>query len=280
MIKKVIKSISLSEHQHNTGFSSVSLRSSTEMNLDPFLNIDLFKMSEPTFRPHPHAGFSAVTYMLPESQGPFVNRDSFGDKSLIQPGDLHWTQAGSGIMHEEVPLQFGQECLGFQIFVNLSQNNKNIPPRALHINSQDVPEIKKDKLKVKIVVGDYENISSPMKGLATPVTILDLTLEAFGKTILNLKSNLNWFIFVISGDGKIAGEINLQKHQAFLLSQESEQFQFESFSSTLRILVCGGQSIHEPIVWGGPFCMTSIEDIQKAKERFKKGEMGFLEPSF
>jgi redox-sensitive bicupin YhaK (pirin superfamily) len=40
--------------------------------LDPFLAADAFAMAQPFFPPHPHAGFSAVTYMLPES--PWLSR--------------------------------------------------------------------------------------------------------------------------------------------------------------------------------------------------------------
>lgn len=54
-------------------------------------------MSEPTFPPHPHAGFSAVTYLFEDSGGALVNRDSLGDRSRIEPGALHWTQAARGI---------------------------------------------------------------------------------------------------------------------------------------------------------------------------------------
>src|ERR1700750_2818805 len=63
---------------------------------DTVINLDHFRMGGPTFPPHAHAGFSAITYMLPESAGAMRNRDSLGDVSLIPPGGLHWTAAGSG----------------------------------------------------------------------------------------------------------------------------------------------------------------------------------------
>ena len=80
--------------------------------LDPFLMCDCFWMAQPFFPPHPHAGFSAVTYMLPESDGGFVNRDSLGHRNLIRPGALHWTEAARGVMHEEVPITPGLSCQG------------------------------------------------------------------------------------------------------------------------------------------------------------------------
>ncbi|WP_088318155.1 pirin family protein [Kineosporia sp. R_H_3] len=93
----------LHPHQVSPGFVEDTVQHGGPVTLDPFLSITDFRMSRPTFAPHPHAGFSAVTYMFRDSAGSFRNRDSLGDVSLIGPGDLHWTQAARGMMHEEIP---------------------------------------------------------------------------------------------------------------------------------------------------------------------------------
>ncbi|WP_436304007.1 MULTISPECIES: pirin-like C-terminal cupin domain-containing protein [unclassified Variovorax] len=54
--------------------------------IDPFLGIDHAWMSAPTFPPHPHAGFSAVTYLFLDSETGIANPDSPGNSTLIQPG--------------------------------------------------------------------------------------------------------------------------------------------------------------------------------------------------
>jgi redox-sensitive bicupin YhaK (pirin superfamily) len=109
--------------------------------LDPFLAIDHFEMALPFFPPHPHAGFSAVTYLFPQSQNGFVNRDSRGEALQIHPGDLHWTAAGSGVVHEEVPITRGVVCHGLQIFVNLHSSKKWMAPQALHLAAAQVPVV-------------------------------------------------------------------------------------------------------------------------------------------
>jgi redox-sensitive bicupin YhaK (pirin superfamily) len=38
-----------------------------QVGLDPFLNVDLFELTGPVFAPHPHAGYSAVTYVFDDS---------------------------------------------------------------------------------------------------------------------------------------------------------------------------------------------------------------------
>jgi redox-sensitive bicupin YhaK (pirin superfamily) len=39
--------------------------------IDPFIQLDHFYMRAPIFPPHPHAGFSAVTYLFEDSEGRF-----------------------------------------------------------------------------------------------------------------------------------------------------------------------------------------------------------------
>ena len=91
-----------------TGFRAYSLRGGEMAEpIDPFLGVDHAWMSEATFATHPHAGFSAVSYLFLDSQTGVNNRDSLGTRNLIQPGGLHWTAAGRGVVHDEVPAQIG-----------------------------------------------------------------------------------------------------------------------------------------------------------------------------
>jgi quercetin 2,3-dioxygenase len=92
--------------------------------IEPFLVFTEFYMDKPVFGPHPHAGISVMTYMLPDSQGSFINRDSQGDFSFIEPGGMHIMQAGSGMHHDEFPKVTGVETHGFQIWINHSDKDR------------------------------------------------------------------------------------------------------------------------------------------------------------
>ena len=59
-------------------------------------NRDEFRVTGRPFPPHPHAGFSAVTYVLEDSEGKLRSRDSLGNDLVTGPGGIVWTQAGSG----------------------------------------------------------------------------------------------------------------------------------------------------------------------------------------
>lgn len=60
---------SLQRANHGTHFRTYALRGSTAL-IDPFIGIDHAWMSAPTFPPHPHASFSAVSYIFLDSEMP------------------------------------------------------------------------------------------------------------------------------------------------------------------------------------------------------------------
>jgi quercetin 2,3-dioxygenase len=102
-MEKQIKNISSLHFKQNApGFLSVDLFHA-EHGFEPFLVFTEFHMDRPIFGPNAHAGVSVMTYMLPDSQGSFLNRDSLGDHSIIDPSGIHVTQAGSGVKHDEAP---------------------------------------------------------------------------------------------------------------------------------------------------------------------------------
>ena len=49
-------------------------------------------------RPHPHIGLSTLTYLF---DGEIMHRDSVGSVQPIEPGEVNWMTAGSGITHSE-----------------------------------------------------------------------------------------------------------------------------------------------------------------------------------
>ncbi len=70
-------------------FRARSLRSADPALIDPFLGVDHAWISAPTFPAHPHAGFSAVSYVFADSETGIANRDSLGNRNVILPGGLH-----------------------------------------------------------------------------------------------------------------------------------------------------------------------------------------------
>ncbi|MCK6521756.1 pirin family protein [Myxococcota bacterium] len=270
------------ERAHGPGFSTRSLRPPAGLSLDPFLSFDEFHMSMPTFPPHPHAGFSAVTVMLEDSAGAFINRDSLGDRSRIGPGDVHWTQAAAGMMHEEVPEQPGVDCHGVQIFVKLSRQHELAPPRAMHLSASEIPVITSPGARVRVVVGALGDVRAPIEGLLTPARLLDVTIEP--DTTLSLPAPAGWTTFaaVLRGDGLAEGApgVAFSEHDGVLWAEEGELITLTAGAEGLQLLMASGPPLREPVVFAGPFAMSSNDRLAAAGERFRRGELGRLTPSF
>jgi redox-sensitive bicupin YhaK (pirin superfamily) len=245
---------------------------------NPVLSIDHFEMTRPTFPPHPHAGFSAVTYMLNKSPGTFINRDSLGDTTLIHPGDLHWTLAGSGMMHEEVPTKNGVTCEGLQIFVNLSSKSKMTPPKAFHVNSQDAPVVVVNEVEIKLLSGNFNDFHAPFV-LPENVDFFDIKSKGNGSLDILIKPNQGGLIYVLEGNVKVT-DPNTQKlgqgqYIGFGTSAESRlKVDIEAGS---QFVFLSGIHSNETLYFSGPFILNTQEEAELAIARFKKGEMGRLE---
>ena len=253
------------------------MRSNLGEGVDPFLQIDHFRMSQPVFAPHPHAGFSAVTYMFEDSAGAFINRDSLAENEpvLIHPGDLHWTQAGSGIVHEEVPAELGTVCHGLQIFVNLAAKDKFSAPQAFHLAAADIPVYEKDGARVRVVMGDAFGLRSPLETL-TAVTMLEVTLLANSEILHTVPKGQNAFVLVVEGEGEF-GRQTLSADSAGLFDREGDRISVRTQSSKLHYVLCAGQPLNEPIYNQGPFVMNSAAQIQQVHARYMAGAMGVLQ---
>lgn len=249
--------------------------------LDPFLGFDHFEMAEPFFPPHPHAGFSAVTYMFPQSKSGFVNRDSRGDRIDIRPGDLLWTCAGSGIVHEEIPAERGVVCHGLQIFVNLHSSKKWMTPEVLHLAAASVPRVVHGGCEVRVVVGRHGDVESPLVA-PTEVTLLDVVLDAGASFEHTPRAGESRFVYVIDGEVSVGPEerpLRLEKGEAAGFSEEGAHVRLRS-SVGAHVVVAGGVPLREPVVFLGPFCMNTREDVMRAAANHQAGLMGHLERSF
>jgi redox-sensitive bicupin YhaK (pirin superfamily) len=263
-----------------TGAEIDHLKASREQ-LDPFIVADHFRMWQPTFGPHPHAGFSAVTYLFEDSEIGFRNRDSNGQQNLIQPGDLHWTLAGSGVMHEEIPLVPGKVAHGLQIFVNLPAIAKHMPPAAMHIASSDMPRFPVGEGQAKLVFGQWlielsghDSLVHAARPAPAPgdATLLDLWLPAGGKMALPLPSGQQAVVIRIEGDAQLDG----LTAPAWALARGSSVTLTAPSSEPVRVALLAGTPWSEPLFMQGPFGMASQADLQRAMARYQAGDMGRL----
>ena len=243
----------------------------------PVVLLDDFRVRGQPFAPHPHAGFSAVTYVLEDSQGSLRSRDSLGNDNVVGPGGIVWTQAASGLMHEEVPAESGLELHGLQIFVNLSAKNKLTAPTVFRLSGNEVPEWQDDTGdRVRVVVGSYKGVKSPLVP-AEPFNLLDVKLQR--EIEFDLANGHNLIVYVLDG-GVLVGAggraQELSRSQAVAVGGAGSATLRASGDS--RLVLLSGAEIREPVVAHGPFIMNDRTQVEAAGARYRSGAMGRLAP--
>ncbi len=273
-----------SAHWVGDGFPVRSIFSYNDLDKDisPFLLMDYAGPAE--FSPsnhirgvgqHPHRGFETVTIVY---SGEVEHKDSSGGGGLIQPGDVQWMTAASGLIHEEKHgKDFAQKGGAFemvQLWVNLPKKDKMSKPGYQGIKNNDIPvvEISDNAGSVRVIAGEYQNAKGPASTF-TPMNLWDVRLNAGHTTEFKVPAGQTTAVFVLNGqitlhNGEIIGDAELA-----LLERDGETFTLKATTDS-KVLILTGEPIDEPIVGYGPFVMNSNAEIKQALLDFEAGKMG------
>jgi redox-sensitive bicupin YhaK (pirin superfamily) len=235
---------------------------------------------EPSNRPrgveqHPHRGFETVTISY---QGSVDHRDSGGNSGTINPGDVQWMTAASGVVHEE---KHGKDFTAnggnfemVQLWVNLPAAHKMSKPRYQGILSAEIPRVELGTgAYARIIAGELNEVEGPAKTF-TPVNVFDVRLEAGGSGELSLPSGHNSAIVLLKGEIVVNGSALLKgSAQVAPLSTSGETVLLDAKTQSL-VLVLSGEPIHEPVASYGPFVMNTDAELRQAVEDYRAGKMG------
>ena len=267
-----------------TGFSARSFRArDIGPAMDPLVMVDHYVMTEDTFGTHPHAGLSAVSLILPDSEGRFHNRDSLGNDFDLLPGDLYWLKAGRGAMHNELP-RAGSRIHGLQVFVNVPQKLRYEEPSSLLVRQRDMPVLTNSEHSIHIAMGESNGVTGA-KSPGLPMTILYGQLARKGSFEHAITSGRNTWVHALDGDIDVAVAANdtrLRKGQALAInnSENGESITVRVSSdkhSQAQFAVLDGQAIKEPFVQRGPFVMGSADEFEAINRAFVEGRFGSID---
>lgn len=223
---------------------------------------------------HPHRGFETVTIVY---SGSIEHRDSAGHAGRVGPGDVQWMTAGAGVVHEEKHgrefSQQGGTLEMIQLWVNLPKVYKMTRPRYQEITTDKIPEISAPGSLVRVIAGNYLNHAGPAQTF-TPLTLLDLRLEAGASLEMPLTDGNNTGVYVLRGslrmNGAQTGEAELAVFDA---SEQTIRLEADAEST---LLLLSGEAIHEPVASYGPFVMNNSQELVQAVQDYEQGKMGTL----
>ena len=254
--------------------------------MSPLVLVDHYVMTGPTFELHPHAGMSAVTVLFEDTQGWMSSHDSVHNDHRIDPGDLHWTLAGKGIVHTQQPEGDHPRLHGLQLFVNLPRHLKRIEPATMLVRARDVPVIESPGLRLRVLAGTLDGKTSPLNP-PEPILIVDGWLDAGARTVLPIPSGWNLWLYASSGnltardfdapESSIGAKLSSSEAVA-ISADEAGTVELRAVAGAVKFVAIAGVAINEPIVQMGPFVMNSSEEAEQAIADFKAGKFGAVKP--
>ena len=267
---------------------------------DPFLMLDDFRNDDPDkfkagFPWHPHRGIETITYVL---DGTVEHQDSLGNTGSLVGGDVQWMTAGSGILHQEMPIgNKNGQMHGFQLWANLPSYQKMVSPRYQDVSGSDIPLIEDDDgSKIKVIVGNYKGIKGPVDGIAAEPQYFDIYVPPFTKKEIDIDAYRNCFAYIFMGSAdfeysskplgvRVEKELNGEELNIRDLSGNRTLIRFDTGDtvsliageSGVRFLLVSGKPIQEPVAWHGPIVMNTREELAQAFRELQNGT--FIKPS-
>jgi hypothetical protein len=272
-------------HWVGDGFPVRTVFPSQEVtDLSPFLMLDYAGPArfKPSDRPrgveeHPHRGFETVTIAY---QGSVDHRDSAGNSGTINPGDVQWMTAASGVVHEEMHgkdfTAKGGDFEMVQLWVNLPAAAKMSKPGYQGIVSGRIPRVDLGTgAYARVIAGELNGSKGPAKTF-TPVNVFDTLLEAGARGELNLPAGQNSAIVLLRGDVVVNGSSALKgEAQIATLSPSGDTVLLEAKAESL-LLILSGEPLNEPVASYGPFVMNTEAELRQAFADYRAGRMGHV----
>jgi redox-sensitive bicupin YhaK (pirin superfamily) len=220
--------------------------------------------------PHPHRGFSPVTFVF---KGGSHHRDSRGNNQKVMAGGTQWMHAGMGIIHSERPVEHEMEIL--QLWINSPAKNKMDQPFYRPLSKENTPQFKSPDglMEVNIVTGKLMGIEGPIPTM-TPINSAMLDIKAGANLEIPLPESHHAFIYLLDGNLNINGQEINGKHMV-TFNRDGEGIAIKAYEDT-RALLMSGEPIGEEIIAHGPFVMNNQTQIMEAFRDYRMGKMGVL----
>jgi redox-sensitive bicupin YhaK (pirin superfamily) len=234
--------------------------------------------SESGVGPHPHRGFSPVTFVF---KGGVKHQDSLGNNEVVKAGGTQWIHSGKGIIHSERPskemIDAGGENEIIQFWVNTPSKHKMETPYYLPLTAEKTPSIKKHKAVISVVAGEFETVTGPAKTYS-PQTLLRLETKSGAELSLDIPKSYNALIYLLDGEIESNGQTAVAKDMLWF-NNDGEQIDVK-VNLDSRFILLSGEPIGEPVASYGPFVMNTQREINEALTDYQEGKMGQLIETF
>ena len=221
-------------------------------------------------RPHPHIGLATITYLF---DGKIMHRDSLGYSQVIDKGEINWMTAGRGIVHSErTPVELretGSHLHGIQAWVALPCELEESKPRFEHYPSNAVPEIDAGGARLRVIVGQAYDVSSPVRA-SSETLYAEANIDAGADLALPVDVD-ELAVYVVSGTIEVGGCSVTSGTMAII---EPGSSAVAHARTTARLMLLGGATLPgERYLWWN-FVSSSRERLEQAKLDWQEKRFG------
>ena len=228
--------------------------------------------------PHPHRGFSPVTFIF---KGSVRHQDSIGNNVVVSDGGTQWMHAGNGIVHSERPgidlVLNGGEQEFIQFWVNTPAKHKKEAPYYLPLSAEQTPKIKLENTTIGVVAGNFMGVLGPAKTYS-PQTLLRIDASSACSIEIPLPKHYNTLLYLLKGGLSVENE-KVSSKTMIWYKNDGDMLTI-NISEASQFIILSGEPIGEPVVSYGPFVMNKHEELQQAVSDFQDGKMGDLIETF
>jgi len=253
--------------------------------VDPFLLVHHLKIQYFDDRPariqgigpHPHRGFSPVTFII---DGELHHRDSRGNSQIAKAGEVQWMHAGAGIVHSERPSEALAERNGFQeiiqLWINSPAVSKMKQPYYRYISKEQIQVVISEdkKVKTKVIAGEFKEIKSDIP-TESDLQVLWGTAQKDGTETFQIPTDYNSMLYLIKGTMRITGYGLVEAENLVIFEEEGNEI-ILTFSEDSQFLMLSGIPLNEKVSQSGPFVMNNQTQILEAMRDYQMGKMGVL----
>jgi redox-sensitive bicupin YhaK (pirin superfamily) len=241
--------------------------------LDPLILLDHASIPAGSdvvgFPRHPHRGIETLSYVLAGTVG---HKDSKGNEGTVGPGGTQWMTAGNGIFHEEMmsPAEDGAEML--QLWFSLPADKKRIPAAYMGGPADEVPVVKVDGAKVRVVAGSFAGTSGSFTGIAVDPTVLDIHLEPDATVEIATRPGDAAIAYIL--EGSISLDDHIGRSVMLAVFTDGDSVTLMARDKGARVFFVSARPTQEPILQYRSFVMNTPEDIAETLEMIKAGDFG------
>lgn len=227
-------------------------------------------------RPHPHIGLSTVTYLY---SGAMTHRDSLGFQQEVQPGEVNWMTAGSGITHSE-RLEYarahGAHMHGIQAWVALPNEAEECDPSFAHYaGAVQLPEFAEGGVQGRLIAGRSDGMQAAVQ-THSPLFYWHWHMQVGSRRSLAAEYSER-AVYVAQGEVEIAGQ-KLGAGQMLVLPNTNTSTNTGAVAVDIHavqnsiVMLLGGEPVGERFIdWN--FVSSSKERLAQARADWQAGRM-------